>query len=91
VKQHHEHYDGTGYPEGLAGESILPGARIIHLADAYDAMRSARSYRKEPLSKEEAIFEIKKNSGTQFDPKVVEAFLKIIKRINTKKYLQFNK
>ncbi len=81
VKQHHEHYDGTGYPEGLVGEAILPGARIIHLADAYDAMCSARSYRKEPLSKEEAIFEIKKNSGTQFDPKVVEAFLRIADKL----------
>lgn len=81
VKQHHEHFDGTGYPEGLRGEQILLGARIIHLADAYDAMVSARSYRKEPLSKEEAIFEIKKNSGTQFDPKVVEAFLRIVDRL----------
>lgn len=81
VKQHHEHFDGTGYPEGLSGEQILLGARIIHLADAYDAMCSARSYRKEPLSKEEAVFEIKKNSGTQFDPKVVEAFLRIIDKI----------
>lgn len=78
VKQHHEHYDGTGYPEGRKGEDILLGARIIHLADAYEAMRSARSYRKEPLTKEEAIAEIKKNSGTQFDPKVVAAFLKVV-------------
>lgn len=78
IRQHHEHYDGSGYPEGRRGEDILLGARIIHLADAYDAMRSARSYRKTPLSKEEAILEIKKNSGTQFDPKVVEAFLKVV-------------
>jgi len=78
VRQHHEHYDGTGYPEGRKGADILLGARIIHLADAYEAMRSARSYRKEPLPKQAAIAEIKKNSGTQFDPKVVAAFLKVV-------------
>lgn len=78
VRQHHEHYDGSGYPEGRKGEDILLGARIIHVADAYEAMRSARSYRKTPLTKEEAIAEIKHNSGTQFDPKIVDAFLNIV-------------
>jgi putative nucleotidyltransferase with HDIG domain len=78
VRQHHEHYDGTGYPEGRKGEDILLGARIIHVADSYEAMRSARSYRKVPLMKEEAILEIKLNSGTQFDPKIVEAFLQVV-------------
>jgi putative nucleotidyltransferase with HDIG domain len=82
VKQHHEHYDGLGYPGGIHGESILLGARIIHLADAYDSMRSARSYRKIPLTKQEAILEIKRNSGTQFDPKVTEAFLKIVDKLD---------
>jgi putative nucleotidyltransferase with HDIG domain len=81
IRQHHEHYDGSGYPAGLKGEDILLGARIIHLADAYEAMRSARSYRKTPLSKEGAVEEIKKNSGAQFDPKVVEIFLRIVERI----------
>lgn len=76
IRQHHENYDGSGYPDGLRDDEILLGARIIHLADAYDAMRSPRSYRKIPLSQEETIYEIKKNSGTQFDPKVVDAFLK---------------
>jgi putative nucleotidyltransferase with HDIG domain len=85
VRQHHEHYDGTGYPGGRKGEDIAIGARVIHLADAYDAMRSARSYRKIPLTKEEAIYEIKKNTGTQFDPKVVEAFLKIVDKLETSK------
>jgi len=82
IRQHHEHYDGTGYPEGKVGEEILFGARIIHLADAYEAMRSARSYRKIPLSKQEALAEIKRNNGTQFDPKVVKAFLKVVDKLD---------
>jgi putative nucleotidyltransferase with HDIG domain len=82
VRQHHEHYNGSGYPDGRMGEDILLGARIIHLADAYEAMRSARSYRKIPLTKEAAIQEIKKHSGTQFDPKVVETFLIIIDQLD---------
>ncbi|MDI6758696.1 MAG: HD domain-containing protein [Candidatus Omnitrophota bacterium] len=78
VRQHHEHYDGTGYPDGRSGEDILLGARIIHLADAYEAMCSPRAYREEPFVKEKAVLEIKINSGRQFDPKVVEAFLKVV-------------
>jgi len=81
VRQHHEHYDGTGYPEGRKGEDILLGARIIHLADAYESMTSTRSYRKIPFSKQEAVLEIKRNNGTQFDPKVTEAFLKIVDKL----------
>jgi len=81
VKQHHEHYDGQGYPAGFKGDGILLGARIIHLADAYDSMISARSYRQVPFSKEAAIAEIKANSGTQFDPAVVNAFLNIINEL----------
>jgi len=77
VKQHHEHFDGSGYPFGLRGEEIFLGARVLQLADAYEAMRSARSYREIPFTKAEAVAEIKKQSGTQFDPKVVDAFLKI--------------
>jgi HD-GYP domain-containing protein (c-di-GMP phosphodiesterase class II) len=78
VRQHHEHYDGTGYPEGRKGADIALGARIIHIADAYEAMRSARSYRKKPLFKDEAVLEIKRNSGTQFDPKIVDVFLRVV-------------
>jgi putative nucleotidyltransferase with HDIG domain len=81
VRQHHENYDGSGYPEGRRGDDIVIGARIIHVADAYEAMRSARSYRQTPLSKEAAIAEIKKNSGTQFDPGVVDAFLRVVYRL----------
>lgn len=81
VRQHHEHYNGTGYPLGLKGEQILLGARIIHLADAYEAMRSARSYRKEPFSKHQTIAEIKSQRGVQFDPLVVDAFLRIADKL----------
>jgi len=81
IKQHHEHFDGSGYPQGLKGEEILLGARILKIADAYEAMRSARSYRKTPLTKEQAVGEIKKNSGIQFDPKVVEAFLRVVDKL----------
>lgn len=78
VRQHHERYDGKGYPDGRKGNQIPLGARIITIADSYDAMTSARSYRKIPLTKQEAIEEIKMNSGTQFDPQVVDAFLKVV-------------
>jgi len=70
---HHEHYNGNGYPRGLAGEQIPLGARIIAVADSFDAMTSDRPYR-QALSYEEAIEELRRCAGTQFDPQVVKAF-----------------
>jgi putative two-component system response regulator len=75
VAQHHERYDGEGYPNGLKSHDISLMAKIVAIADAYDAMTSTRSYR-EPLSHTEAYAEIKRCSGTQFDPICVEYFLK---------------
>ncbi len=80
IRAHHERYDGKGYPKGLAADDIPIEARIISVVDAYDAMVSDRPYRR-ALSKREAIDELVSNSGTQFDPKVVDAFLKVIGEI----------
>ncbi|HPJ89363.1 MAG TPA: HD domain-containing protein [Thermotogota bacterium] len=77
VKYHHERWDGTGYPDGFAGQAIPLESRIISVADTYDAMISDRPYRK-GLAHEIAKIEIVKHSGIQFDPKVVEAFLRLI-------------
>ncbi len=70
---HHEWWDGTGYPEGLAGEEIPLSARMLAVVDCYDAMRSKRSY-KLPFPHDEVYAIIVKNSGRQFDPEVVAAF-----------------
>ncbi len=78
IRHHHEHWDGTGYPHRLRGEQIPPGARILQVADAYDAMTSERPYRG-AMSAEAACAEIERCKGTQFDPDVVDAFLKICK------------
>jgi len=77
VKYHHERWDGTGSPEGLKGESIPFIARILAVADTYDAITSKRPYREE-RGKQEAVEEIKRCSGTQFDPLVVDAFLSAV-------------
>ncbi|MBN2407673.1 MAG: GAF domain-containing protein [Elusimicrobia bacterium] len=77
VLYHHERYDGNGYLEGLKGEEIPIGARIINVADSFEAMISDRPYSKE-MSREAAVKELKDESGKQFDPKVVEAFLRIL-------------
>lgn len=81
ILYHHEWYNGQGYLEGLKGEEIPIGARIVALIDAWDAMTSDRPYRK-ALSREAATEEINKSSGTQFDPKVVEAFLRVLEKNN---------
>lgn len=77
ARYHHERYDGKGYPRGLKGEEIPELARIIAVADAYDAMTSARSYR-EPFSQERVREEIEKGIGTQFDPKFARVMLELI-------------
>ncbi|HEY9282707.1 MAG TPA: HD domain-containing phosphohydrolase, partial [Pyrinomonadaceae bacterium] len=73
IRHHHENWDGTGYPEGLAGEQIPLASRIIRVADAYDAMTSPRPFR-EALSHDAAVSRLAEKSGTQFDPGVVGAF-----------------
>lgn len=72
VRYHHERYDGKGYPDGLSGEEIPVGARIIAVADCYDAMLEPRTYRR-AVSPKEALAEVVANAGTQFDPRVVTA------------------
>lgn len=74
ILDHHERWDGRGYPNGLAGEDIPLEARIIAVADSFDAMTSERSYRS-GLSQEEAIAELMRCSGTQFDPQIVAIFV----------------
>jgi len=76
ILHHHEHYDGSGYPSGLKKEQIPLGARIIAVVDAFEAMLQVRPYRK-ALTIQQAIVEIKEKSGTQFDPKIVDVFLKL--------------
>ena len=78
VKCHHEKMDGTGYPEGLKGEDIPMLARIISVADAFDAMMSDRLYRSK-LGLNEAILQLKNNAGTQFDAEIVDIFVEILK------------
>ena len=75
IRNHHENYDGTGYPDGLAGEAIPLGARIIMVADTIDAMTTDRPYRK-ALTLSKALDEMAKYAGQQFDPRIVELVLK---------------
>jgi HD-GYP domain-containing protein (c-di-GMP phosphodiesterase class II) len=79
VRFHQERYDGKGYPQGLKGEEIPTVARIIAVADAFDAMTTDRPYRNK-ISTEEACKEISKNTGKQFDPQVVKAFLSAVEK-----------
>ncbi|MFH1655526.1 MAG: HD domain-containing phosphohydrolase [Candidatus Omnitrophota bacterium] len=86
---HHEKYDGSGYPAGLKGDQIPIEARIMAVADAFEAMIAGRPYKNIRTIKQ-AVDEIKRNAGTQFDPKVVEAFLKVTKKRKFKKYLRLH-
>jgi HD-GYP domain-containing protein (c-di-GMP phosphodiesterase class II) len=77
IRFHHENYDGSGYPEGLSGEDIPPGARLFAVVDALDAMTSDRPYRRAmPLA--EAVAEITRCAGTQFDPAIVAALVRLV-------------
>jgi HD-GYP domain-containing protein (c-di-GMP phosphodiesterase class II) len=81
VEQHHERYDGSGYPHGLRGEQICTGAAIIAVVDSYDAMTTDRVYRK-GCSKEEALVEIERGNGTLYRSDVVDAFFSISNKID---------
>lgn len=83
VKYHHERYDGSGYPEGLKGDNIPLDARILAVCDAYDALTSERPYHKK-FTRERALEELKRCAGTQFDPRIVKAFVKIQSFISQK-------
>jgi HD-GYP domain-containing protein (c-di-GMP phosphodiesterase class II) len=74
VLHHHERWDGTGYPDKRSGEAIPHGARIIFVADAFDAMTSERVYR-HSVTREEALAELQRCAGTQFDPAIVAVFV----------------
>jgi len=78
VYHHHEFYDGHGYPDGIAGESIPLGSRIVSIVDAYDAMTSDRPYRK-AMPRDNALSVLEKGAGTQWDPEIVRCFLDGIK------------
>ena len=78
ILHHHERHDGTGYPAGLAGTEIPLGARVLAVADAFDAITSDRPYRKR-AGLSQAVHEIERNSGGQFDPQVVKAFAGVIR------------
>jgi putative nucleotidyltransferase with HDIG domain len=79
VRHHHERWDGRGYPAGLAGDAIPLGARVVAVADAFDAMTSTRPYR-EALSVSEALRRIADGSGSQWDPRIVRIFLELMER-----------
>jgi HD-GYP domain-containing protein (c-di-GMP phosphodiesterase class II) len=77
VRASHERYDGAGYPDGLAGEEIPLGARVIAVCDAWDAMVTDRPYRR-AMSRADALRELERGAGTQFDAAVVEAFRTVL-------------
>jgi len=84
VRHHHERWDGGGYPDGLAGEDIPPVARLLCLVDSYDAMSSRRIYRP-ALSREECVAEVRRCTGSQFDPEMVTVFLRVLERMDAQR------
>ncbi len=76
IRHHHEWYNGSGYPDRLIGDEIPKLARILHVADAFEAMTAQRPYRMTPLTPEQALHELRKFAGIQFDPQVVDAFVR---------------
>jgi putative nucleotidyltransferase with HDIG domain len=76
IRHHHEWYNGSGYPDRLIGDEIPKLARILHVADAFEAMTAARPYRMTPLTAEQALAELRKFAGVQFDPVMVDAFVR---------------
>ena len=76
IRHHHEWYNGSGYPDRLMGDEIPKLARVLHVADAFEAMTAARPYRMNPLTNEQALAELRKFAGIQFDPEVVDAFVR---------------
>jgi HD-GYP domain-containing protein (c-di-GMP phosphodiesterase class II) len=87
IRSHHERYDGTGYPDKLAGESICLGARIIAVADSFDAMISNRTYRS-GLGFEKTMQELQKGKNAQFDPMIVDAFTRMINQMGREGFRQ---
>lgn len=79
MRHHHEAWDGSGYPDGLAGEDIPLGARIIAVCTAFDSMIHIRAYRP-PMDEEQAVLQLRADSGTKYDPAVVDAFLRMLKK-----------
>ena len=77
VRHHHEHWDGTGYPDGLGGESIPLGARIVAIANAFDAMLHERPYRP-ALGPSDALETLNRGAGCEFDPELVEVFVQLV-------------
>jgi putative nucleotidyltransferase with HDIG domain len=76
IRHHHEWFNGSGYPDRLVGDEIPKLARVLHVADAFEAMTAARPYRMTPLTQEQALAELRKFGGIQFDPDIVDAFVR---------------